>query len=75
MESLRTGDHAGGGEGSFTPEQAARREACKARPVPPNVQRQREAAVSGAIGRVMEELNERPPVISMPADAPGRVTA
>jgi hypothetical protein len=72
MESLRTGDHAGG-EGSFTPEQAARREASKARPVPPSVQRQRDAAVSGAIGRVMEELNERPPVISMP-ETPGRVT-
>ena len=75
MESLRSGDYAGKDvQGTLTTEQA-RREACAKRPVPASVLREREAAVSGAIGRVMEELNELPTVISMPVDSPGRVTA
>ena len=75
MESLRSGDYAGRGVQSLTPEQIAKREACAARPVPASVQRQRDAAVSGAIGRVMEELNEQPAIIVLPTEAPGYVRA
>ncbi len=75
MESLRTGDHAGGGDGSLTAEQVAaggmQGKACAAERAAPAGRGgvERHWTCDGRVGMSC------PPVISMPADAAGRVTA